>query len=1059
MLCAYAEGKYPLPACQCNFDESKDHWIAKIVFAGKLLTAVKSANKTAAENKAWLKAGQNFEKDRRQFADAWKKKVAREALAREAKRKESLPAQPIAAMDAGPGVRLVTPQMSKYIARSDASPFVATGGAHGWAGAKEEALVETPKPMGDPIPLKLEKPTVLILDKLLAKLEASKPFPKSADLMPPPKMEVKRPTNAEVTERSDGLHEKFQNVFAPSRWDAVQQRRTGLGVVKSFHKIRDQLAESNVLIVGGPSGCGKTTTLPCLIFEDAVNNEKGGRCSMLVISPRAIYANTCAKYVAQLWKEDIGEDTVRIWERAEDTLPRIGGHITYAAAATVLQALLRADSVATLFGGLSHIIVDETQEHDLSSQFIIAVVKRLLKRQTDLKLIILTTASAKFVEGFKRRIEQNGDGEEQKNEKAKMITCRSVMVEGHHNEVSTHYAPDIIEHLSDYYADDMPIQLMSDESKAFVQREAPELSDGSPAQPNGIHLSVKNDDIPYDLMCLTITFIVTECSEGSILVILPDVSSISRLQNRLLNHPPLRVDPSLFQLKTLYSSMESVPDDIFASSDNNVRKIILATAFAESSVTIPDVGYVLDSGKASVAEWNSIIETSVIQRWWASKTEVEQRVYQAGHAGEGQYFGFFSEDRRDGFPPQTPYDETDPVEILLRKKALYPNQYIMDSIADFFETPVDETRLREAIGRLQALQAFSPDGQIKPLGRLMARFCCAPEIAKLLIYGMIFRCLDPILTIAAVMTCGRSLFDLTKTPAEIRHARELYARGKLSDHAVWIRVFIDWRSIHETAISEEDLAAICTQKQLDDDALHEVGVMRMHLAQMLRDVGCLPAKCQLPEEGWESINDYLDLTDTAPLNTIENIDFICSLPLVALWPNFAVQTQTQLLTSDDVSPATFHPIHSVLGKTAVPPQSLCIYQQKIKESPSLRPHLTGCTRVTPLAAVIFGCAQSTTFRRCETSQNEFGRRMEFTFDEKVTVASTEFVSHKDKGDLSKAVALRGKVWEMVEAWVTRVEGYGRRDLQQAVKEVVWEETVVREVAGMLREAEKMFGTA
>ena len=81
--------------------------------------------------------------------------------------------------------------------------------------------------------------------------------------------------------------------------------------------------------------------------------------------------------------------------------------------------------------------------------------------------------------------------------------------------------------------------------------------------------------------------------------------------------------------------MHAIPEEFFAAPESDVRHIFLATSMAEASVIVADVGYVLDAGKVVVPEWDNTLRTTVMKTKWASRSQIMERMNQAGQRREG----------------------------------------------------------------------------------------------------------------------------------------------------------------------------------------------------------------------------------------------------------------------------------------------------------------------------------------------------------------------------------------------------------------------------------------
>ena len=170
---------------------------------------------------------------------------------------------------------------------------------------------------------------------------------------------------------------------------------------------------------------------------------------------------------------------------------------------------------------------------------------------------------------------------------------------------------------------------------------------------------VDEERINYELIVDLITLIAEDESElGAVLVFLPGLREIQTLVEEL-NRSPIAADVDRCRVLPLHSSLS--PQDqqrVFERPPRGCRKIVVATNIAETSITIDDVVFVVDAGKAKINKYDPARRMASLVECWVSQASVKQRTGRAGRVRPGQCFRLFSRQRHRGMDPfETPESE------------------------------------------------------------------------------------------------------------------------------------------------------------------------------------------------------------------------------------------------------------------------------------------------------------------------------------------------------------------------------------------------------------------
>lgn len=482
-----------------------------------------------------------------------------------------------------------------------------------------------------------------------------------------------------------------------------------LPISKLFVTLIECIDQHNVTILSAATGSGKTTQLPQYILDAyaQVREYFARPPSVLVTQPRRIAAKSVAQRVASE-RDTLSAGAGRAvgYSVRFDSKPASDageGTIMFCTAGVLLRRLQREPDLQSI----SHLILDEVHERDVFTDILLLVVKNLLRRRPDLRVILMSATME--AEKFVRYFEEGG-----------YSVGKVLDIEGTNYPVTMHHLDDL---LPGRQARLPPLEAMSYETQAFVRAEMePEAGETTMND-----LIIKNpalQEIPLDLMAALVEHIVESQPQGAILVFLPGWEEITELQT-LLNG---RLEASQVEIHLLHSTSPiGSADAAFRRPPAGVCKVILATNIAESSVTIPDVVYVLDSGRQKVMHYDQRLRMNVLEPCWISKANLRQRLGRAGRCQPGVYYAFYSK-RRAGLLPEQTQPELLRLgldEVCLNLKAMgfaEPSAELLSTAID----PPERIAVRNAIDRLRRLGAIDNDELLTPLGAALSNIPLHP---------------------------------------------------------------------------------------------------------------------------------------------------------------------------------------------------------------------------------------------------------------------------------------------------------------------------------------------
>uniref|UniRef100_H2ZFU9 Uncharacterized protein n=1 Tax=Ciona savignyi TaxID=51511 RepID=H2ZFU9_CIOSA len=192
------------------------------------------------------------------------------------------------------------------------------------------------------------------------------------------------------------------------------------------------------------------------------------------------------------------------------------------------------------------------------------------------------------------------------------------------------------------------------------------------------------------------------------------------------------------------------PIEVFDIAPDGVRKCILSTNIAETSVTVDGVRFVADSGRVKEMSYDAQFKMKRLQEFWVSRASAEQRKGRAGRTGPGVCFRLYSE---DDFEALAEYSVPEIQRVPLDSLILQMQSMGVENVRDFsFIEPPPESALNNAMIGLKEQEALDAKEKVTPLGEMLAQLPVDVAIGKMLIMGSLFDVIEPVMSVAAVLS-------------------------------------------------------------------------------------------------------------------------------------------------------------------------------------------------------------------------------------------------------------------------------------------------------------------
>ncbi|KAL0406692.1 UNVERIFIED_CONTAM: DExH-box ATP-dependent RNA helicase DExH3 [Sesamum latifolium] len=312
------------------------------------------------------------------------------------------------------------------------------------------------------------------------------------------------------------------------------------------------------------------------------------------------------------------------------------------------------------------------------------------------------------------------------------------------------------------------------------------------------------------------------------------VEDISCLRDQLKAHPLLG-DPNRVLLLTCHGSMATSEQKlIFEKPPPNVRKIILATNMAEASITINDIVFVVDCGKAKETTYDALNNTPCLLPSWISQASARQRRGRAGRV-PGECYHLYP---RCVFEAFAEYQLPELLRTPLNSLCLQIKSLEVESIGDFLSAalqPPESLAVQNAVDFLKMIGALDENENLTHLGKFLTVLPVDPKLGKMLIMGAIMRCFDPILTIVAGLSV-RDPFLLPQDKKDLAGtAKSRFSAKDYSDHMALVRAYEGWKDADREGSAYE----YCWRNFLSVQTLQAIHSLRKQFTYILKDAGLL----------------------------------------------------------------------------------------------------------------------------------------------------------------------------------------------------------------------------
>ncbi len=546
-----------------------------------------------------------------------------------------------------------------------------------------------------------------------------------------------------------------------------------LPVAERRDEIINTIKENQITIICGETGSGKTTQIPKMCLELG----RGIDGIIGHTQPRRIAARSVAARIAEELNTELGTVVgykVRFHDRTKEE--------SYIKLMTdgILLAEIRNDRYLNQYDTL---IIDEAHERSLNIDFLLGYLRWLLPRRKDLKVIITsaTIDPERFARHFNFSGKEDGD-------------APIINVSGRTFPVEIRYHP-----------------LIPDSKKDDVANE-----------------EAKEKDMLQAIVDATDELMAE--SPGGILIFFSGEREIRQASEALRKHhkPSVEILPLFARL----SSAEQ--NKIF--HPGGARRIVLATNVAETSLTVPGIKYVIDTGLARISRysWRSRVQRLPIEK--ISQASANQRSGRCGRTSSGIAIRLYAEDDFESRPEFTlpEIQRTNLASVILQLTSLN-----LGDVYDFpyLEAP-DTGMIRDGYKLLYELGAVTKakgdNIKITQVGRQLSNLPIDPRLGRMLLEAKEFGVLDEVLVIVSAL----SIQDVRERPIDKQHASDQKHSRFKDESSDFISLLKLWDYYHDKngELSQGQLRKLCSREFLSYVRLREWNETYRQLRMSLKEI-------------------------------------------------------------------------------------------------------------------------------------------------------------------------------------------------------------------------------
>lgn len=578
---------------------------------------------------------------------------------------------------------------------------------------------------------------------------------------------------------SKQLAETFNKRFSGPDWDKMKRARQSLPAWEKQGDVISALKDKQIVLVTGETGSGKSTQTVQFILDNMVSTSSNTP-NIICTQPRRISAMGLAERVAAERLSELGTEVGYVIrgenKTSRDTLLRF-------VTTGVLLKMIQGDFKTSL-SNVTHVVVDEVHERSVDGDVLLILLKSLLGVFPHLKIVLMSAT-----------VDQNT-----------FINYFGGSTKVGHVHIEGRTFP-----VDDVYLDGVIEQSNYGQGEA-INKVITKLGEG----------------VNYQLLSHLISHVDSELSannsRGGVLIFLPGVAEISQCCAVLSQLGTCHVIP-------LHSGLSPQQQRlVFSSPPKGKRKVVVATNIAETSITIPDIVAVVDSGRVKETVYDAENNIVRLVSTWVSQAAAKQRRGRAGRVSRGTCYKMYTQSAEQGKMPARTVPEMSrtPLEQLY----LYVKSMNVGDVGKFLSRAIDPpsvVAIATAQSILTNMGCISTSGALTALGKHMSMIPGDLKVAKLLIVGSILGCSKLMLAVAGVLSVKSPFLSLADKRDEIKESRKQFSTGN-GDLLTDATAYLEWEARKHVKTTR----LWCKENFLSSEVLYNIDSTVKQFSEILR---------------------------------------------------------------------------------------------------------------------------------------------------------------------------------------------------------------------------------
>nr|CAD7574761.1 unnamed protein product [Timema californicum] len=451
--------------------------------------------------------------------------------------------------------------------------------------------------------------------------------------------------------------------------------------------------------------------------------------------------------------------------------------------------LLRQVSTDPTLSGYDVVVLDEVHERHLHGDFLLGVVKCLLYQRSDLKIVLMSA------------------------------TINIQLFSSYFSNYAT-----VVQVPGRLY----PIKL-------YFQPVLPEDKSSKTSRIN---------PAPYVRIMQLIDEKYPREEKGDLLIFLSGMSEISAVVDAAKDYSHKSQNWVVLPLHSTLSIAEQ--DKCFDYPPEGVRKCVVSTNIAETSITIDGIRFVVDSGKVKEMSYDPLCKMQRLKEFWISRASAEQRKGRAGRTGPGVCYRLYSEEEYHAMSQYTtPEIQRVPLDSLLL-------QMVAMGLPDarkfpFIEPPPPDS-IENAITTLKQQGALTEEEKLTVVGRMLSRLPVDISLGKMLIMGSLFHQVDPVLSLAAALSVQSPFTNRAFRDPDCETSRK-QLESDHGDPITLLNALKEWLEVKNSSEGRgRGSHQWCRRRGLEEQRFYEMIKLRRQFKDLLQDAGLLKDTSIPPEQ-------------------------------------------------------------------------------------------------------------------------------------------------------------------------------------------------------------------